>query len=112
MSIRKHYIIIGNRRHGYTLVPARKATTLICRSANIEARYPNDEIPRILSELPRLIVQQRSLSTDAPQTEVVRFRVSEDERAQIEHNAFEAGYENISAYLRDVALHRIDTEKK
>lgn len=108
MSIRKHYIIIGNKRHGYTLLPARNVTTLICRSANIEARFPNDQIPRILAELPQIIVEQGNLSLDSPQTEVLRFRVSEDEKAQIEHNAFEAGYSTLSSYLRDVALQKAD----
>ena len=106
MSGRKHYIIIGNQRHGYTLTPTPKVTHLICRSANIEDRFPNNEIPRILAELPRLIAAHNSASAALQQTEVVRFRVTEDEREQIEHNAFTAGYDTISAYLRDVALLR------
>ncbi len=104
MSIRKHYIIIGNRRHGYTLRPARSVTTLICRSANIEARFPNDEIPRILSELPKIIGQQSLESDSEAQNEVLRFRVSQREKEEIEDNATEAGYEYVSAYLRDIAL--------
>tara|TARA_B100000745_G_scaffold292473_1_gene233346 strand:+ start:4667 stop:4999 length:333 start_codon:yes stop_codon:yes gene_type:complete len=109
MSIRKHYIIIGNQRHGYTLHPAQKVTHLICRSANIEARFPNDEIPRILAELPSLIAEQRALIAHAQQNQVIRFRVSADERALIEQKVRDHGYDTISAYLRDVALHRIDT---
>ncbi len=110
MSIRKHYIIIGNQRHGYTLHPAQKVTHLVCRSANIEARFPNDEIPQILAELPRLIGEHHSLSASAQQNQVLRFRVSEDERSLIEQNARDAGYDTISAYLRDVALHRLEEE--
>lgn len=105
MAIRKHYIIIGNQRHGYTLHPSPTVTHLVCRSANIEERFPNNEIPRILAELPRLIAQHSNEAV-TQQTEVVRFRVTEDERAQIEHNAFTAGYDTISAYLRDVSLRR------
>jgi len=106
MTIRKHYIIIGNRRHGYTLHPARSATTLICRSANIEARFPNDEIPRILAELPNIIGELNPDEAIEAQNEVLRFRVSQREKEEIEDNAFKAGYEYVSAYLRDVALQR------
>lgn len=109
MSVRKHYIIIGKERHGYTLNPTPKVTHLICRSANIEDRFPNDEIPRILAELPSLIAAHNNAAA-LQQTEVVRFRVTENEREQIEHNAFTAGYDTISAYLRDVALRRTRDE--
>jgi len=104
--IRKHYIIIGNKRHGYTLQPARSVTTLICRSANIEARFPNDEIPKILAELPKIIIKQDISNDNEPQNEVLRFRVSESEKEQIEYNAYKKGYEYVSAYLRDIALQR------
>ena len=104
MSVEKHYIIIGNRRYGYTIRPARKVTTIICRDANIDQRVPNDEIPHMLAQLPRIIeAQLRSLQTVA-QNQVLRFRVSESEKAQIEENAVAAGYESVSAYLRDIAL--------
>lgn len=104
MSVRKHYIIIGNKRHGYTLYPAQKVTTLVCKSANISARFPNDQIPDILAKLPHIILEQ--YGENEPQTEVLRFRVSENEKEQIAQKAYDAGYEYISAYLRDVALQR------
>ncbi|MAZ67680.1 hypothetical protein CL652_02850 [bacterium] len=106
MSVRKHYIVIGNRRHGYTLQPARKVTTLICKSANIEERFPNDEIPRILSQLPQIIRENYGLLQSVAQTEILRFRVTDEEKGAIEQNARKAGYSSVSAYLRDVALRR------
>lgn len=104
MAERTHYIIIGNRRFGYTLQPARKVTTLICKSANIEARFPNDEIPRILAELPQRIFERYNDAVQEPQTEVLRFRVTDTEKETIINNASEAGYTSVSAYLRDRAL--------
>jgi len=106
MAVRKHYIIIGRERYGYTIKPARQVTYLVCRSANIEGHFPNDEVPRVLAKLPALIAEHRNLLESKQQTEVVRFRVSKEERARIEENAFREGYETISAYLRDVALRR------
>lgn len=104
MSVRKHYIIIGNRRHGYTLSPARKLTLLVCKSADIAERFPNDEIPKILAQLPRIIGERRQLQE--AQSEVMRFRVSRAEREAIEQRALASGYDTISAYLRDVALQK------
>ncbi len=104
MTFRKHYIIIGNRRHGYTLRPARGVTMLICESANINDRFPNDEIPRMLAELPRLIAERHAAQRDAAQSEVLRFRVTPEEKQRIERNAFDAGFDTVSAYLRQVAL--------
>jgi hypothetical protein len=82
----------------------RTSTTLVCKSANIEDRFPNDEIPRILARLPQIIREQYGLVEGAPQTEMLRFRVTEKEKNEIEHTAREMGYASVSAYLRDVAL--------
>lgn len=106
MSVQKHYIIIGNRRYGYTIRPARTVTTIVCRDANIETRIPNNKIPYVLADLPRIIEEQLQSLQEATQTQVLRFRVSEDEKSEIEHNAIEDGYSSVSAYLRDVALKR------
>jgi len=110
MSTQKHYIIIRNQRYGYTLHPMLKVTRLVCRSANIEERFPNNEIPRILSELPSRINEHLSGVTNAQQTEVIRFRVSPQEREEIEDNAIDAGYDTLSAYLRDVSLHKLSPD--
>ena len=109
MFVRKHYIIIGNRRHGYTLTPARKLTMLVCKSADIAERFPNDEIPQILAELPRIIIEKRQ-SPEESQAEVMRFRVSASEKVAIEINAFTGGYDTVSAYLRDIALRGAERE--
>jgi len=105
MSIRTHYIIIGNDRHGYTLETARTRTTLVCRSAEIDARYPNEEIPRILAALPQMIEDRYDMLAEALQTEVLRFRATTEEKNSIVRNAQEAGYTSVSSYLRDRALY-------
>lgn len=104
MSVRKHYVIIGNRRHGYTLRPSRRVTVLVCKSADIDARFPNDEIPRILAELPQRILEQRQREAREQQSEVLRFRVTPTEKQRVEQRAYEAGFDTVSAYLRAVAL--------
>ena len=103
MSGYKHFILIGNKRYAYVLEPKRRVTTLICKSANLATRVPNNEVPQLLSELPRIIARHIQ-SADEHQDAVLRFRVTEDEKAIIEQTAAECGYDSVSAYLRDVAL--------
>lgn len=98
----KHYVIIGNRKYGYTLHPKRSATTLVCRGANINERFANDEIPQVLSQLPRMILAV--LQAAETQSEVMRFRVTQEEKEKIAHNAITEGYDNISAYIRSKLL--------
>ena len=98
----KHYIIIGNRKYGYTLHPSKRVTTLICRGAGINERFANDEIPRVLSQLPAMILQ--ALKATETQSEVMRFRVTREEKEQIAYNAISNGYDNISAYIRSKLL--------
>ncbi len=98
----KHYVIIGNRKYGYTLQPKRTVTTLVCRGAGINERFANNEIPQVLSNLPGLIL--RALQAEETQAEVMRFRVTGEEKEQITHNAIEGGFDNISAYIRSKLL--------
>ncbi len=98
----KHYVIIGNRKYGYTLRPARRVTTLVCRGANINERFSNNEIPQVLSKLPGLILA--AISAAETQSEVMRFRVTNEEKEQIAHNAVGEGFDNISAYIRSKLL--------
>ncbi len=99
----KHYVIIGNRKYGYTLEPKREVTTLVCRGANINDRFANNEIPRVLSELPSMILSAiRAIETQ--QSEVMRFRVTAEEKEQIAKKAVTEGFDNISAYIRSKLL--------
>ena len=102
MAIIKHYILVGNKRYDYTLEPARSHTTIVCRGANLNQRFSNDQIPAVLTQLAREIMLARSEA--AAQSEVMRFRVTPDEKQMIEQRALDAGFDNVSAYLRYVAL--------
>ena len=56
----------------------------------------------MLVQLPRIIV--RNISHSEAQSEVLRFRVTPIEKEQIIKNAVDAGYNNVSAFIRDIAL--------
>ena len=103
MSNIQHYILIGNKRYGYTMAPARQYTTIVVKEAGLKLKVPNEQVPQVLAELARQIIANRE--TAEAQSEVLRFRVTPSEKQQIESAAIEAGFSSVSAYLRQVAVH-------
>jgi len=102
MSV-KHVLIIGNKKYNYELQPARKFTLVVVRELGIEERVANEDLPQILLKLPDLIMRSRE-DESSKQSEVMRFRVSPEEKLEIERQAYENGFESVSAYIRAVAL--------
>ena len=99
----QHYVLIGNKRYGYTMVPKSKGyTTINCKEAGLKLRVPNDQVPQVLGELAKQIIANRQQGE--AQSEVLRFRTTPSERAAIEQSAMKEGYTNVSAYLRAKAL--------
>lgn len=98
----KHFLVIGKKRYDYELQPARRFTVLLVKEAGIQERIPNEDIPKILLKLPEIILEAKE--EVAKQSEVMRFRVSPEEKSEIEKQAYENGFESVSAYLRAVAL--------
>jgi hypothetical protein len=103
MGSMKHYIVVGNRKYEYTLEPARNRTYLLCEGAGIEQKFSNSEIPAVLASLPSIIISFAEQGAGV-QSEALRFRVTPAEKEQIAQRAIEAGYTNMSAYLRDKVL--------
>ena len=102
MTVR-HVLVIGKKKYHYELQPARRFTLLVVRELGIEEKIPNEELPKLLLKLPDMIL---SLKEDvaSKQSEVMRFRVSPEEKSEIERLAYENGFESVSAYIRAVAL--------
>lgn len=101
--VMKHYIVVGNRKYEYVLEPARSRTQLVCEGAGIKQKYSNSEIPSILASLPSIIINFTEQNSGV-QSEALRFRVTPAEKEHIMQAAIEAGYDNMSAYLRDKVL--------
>jgi len=55
-----------------------KTTTIICEGAGIRAQFPNEQVPIILAELAKAIMQAKQ-EVEA-QSEVIRFRVTPTEK--------------------------------
>jgi len=97
-----HYILVGNKRYEYTLQPKAQYTTIICDGAGIRAQFPNEQVPLVLAELSKAILQAKQEIES--QSETMRFRVTPTEKKMMEKRAFALGFKNMSSYLRAVAL--------
>ena len=98
-----HYITINNKKYSYTLKPGSGKKTLVeCKEANINQKFLNEDIPELLNDLPNLILSEKKYKKQ--QSELIRFRVSPDDKKQIEKIAVKKGYNSVSGYLRDLAL--------
>ena len=99
----RHYIIVGNRKFEYIIKPQRSKTVIVCNDINFEEKVANEEVPEVLVRLPKLIINMLAASAQK-QTEVLRFRVTPEEKQKIMQDAVESGYDNISSYIRDKLL--------
>ena len=103
MKTLDHYITINNRKYSYTLEKTGKKTTFVkCEAANIAQEFLNEDIPDLLRDLPELILAEIKYKTR--QEQVIRFRVSEEDKKLIMKKALNKGYKTISDFLRDLAL--------
>jgi hypothetical protein len=99
----KYYITINNKKYYYTLAKADKDSSFVeCEAANISQQFLNADIPELLNDLPGLILAEKEYGKQ--QSEIVRFRVTPEDKKQIEKQAIKKGYRTVSGFLRDLAL--------
>lgn len=99
----KHYITVNNKKYSYTLQKKGKKTTYVeCEAANIGQEFLNEDIPGLLNDLGNLIIAEKEYKKQ--QEEMIRFRVSAEDKRQIEKNAIKKGYPSVSSFLRDLGL--------
>lgn len=102
-TLLQHYITVNHKKYTYSLKPLTEETTFVtCEAANIAQEFLNEDVPALLIDLPNLILAEKAY--DKKQSEVIRFRVSPDDKRAIEKRALRKGYVSISAYLRDLSL--------
>lgn len=99
----KHYITLNNTKYFYTLKETANQTTFIeCEAAKISQDFPNEDVPELLIDLPDLILAEKKYKKQ--QDEIIRFRISAEDKKRIEKKALQKGYTSISSFLRDLAL--------
>lgn len=99
----EHFVTLNNKKYAYSLAKASAASTFVlCEAANIAQEFANDDIPELLIDLPNLIFAEKAYVKK--QEEVIRFRISAEEKKLIEQKALQKGYSSVSGFLRDLAL--------
>lgn len=99
----KHTLNMNNKRYEYTITPVNKKEVFFeCSAAGIAQRFLAEDIPALLIDLPELILLEKEWQKK--QSEMIRFRVSPEDKKTIEKKAIKAGYSTVSAFLRALAL--------
>lgn len=102
----EYYTTINNKKYSYILRDSNKDATYVeCKAANISQEFLNEDIPGLLKDLPGLILSEKNHQKQ--QNEMIRFRVSSEDKKEIEKRALKKGYNSISSFLRDMALGNI-----
>lgn len=99
----KYFLTLGNKKYFYTLRKINSQEThVVCSAANISQDFLNEDIPALLQDLPNLIIAEKNYNNK--QEEVIRFRISLEDKKLIEKKALKSGYTSVSGYLRNLAL--------
>lgn len=99
----EHFVIVNNKKYTYILKKVgTKKTFVECRDADIAQEFLNEDIPALLIDLPYLILEGKKYRDNNNQ--MIRFRISPEDKKVITKKAYRKGYKNISSFLRDLAL--------
>jgi predicted DNA binding CopG/RHH family protein len=94
---------LNHKKYPCLLSPSGKDTTHVeCKAALIDQDFLNQDVTDLLLDLPNLVLAEQEHKLK--QSEVIRFRVSPEDRIAIEKRAAKEGYDSISGFLRDMAL--------
>ena len=77
-------------------------THFTCEGANMSQNFLDEDIPNLLVDLPGLIISE--IEYRKKQDQVMRFRVSVEEKKAIMKMALKKGYKTASAFLRAISL--------
>lgn len=98
----RHTVTINNKTYTYRIKPINKEVVFFeCPAGKIAQEFLIEDIPALLIDLPALILAQKEYEQ---RQEMIRFRVSSEDKKKIEQRAVKAGYSTISAFLRALAL--------
>ena len=98
-----HFVTLNNKKYSYSLKKINTNETYFdCESANIAQSFLNEDIANLLIDLPNLILAEKEYKEK--QEEVIRFRVTLEDKKLIEEKAGKGGFKTVSDYLRVVAL--------
>lgn len=96
-------ITVQNKKYSYSLEKQKGGLVYVeCAAANISQEFLAEDVADLLIDLPNLIVAEKEYQDR--QSDVVRFRVSVEDKKRIEKKAAKEGYSSVSEYIRSLAL--------
>ncbi len=96
-------ITIQNKKYNYSVTEkTKKIAEFECVAAKIKQDFLKEDIADLLIDLPNLIIAEKE--REKTQKDVIRFRISSEDKAIVEKKALKAGFINVSDYLRHLAL--------
>lgn len=94
---------INNKKYPYTLTEKKDNIVHVeCKAANISQDFLAEDVAALLIDLPNLIAAERDYKKK--QSEVIRFRISSEDKHKVEKKATQQGFESVSDYMRYLAL--------
>ncbi len=104
-----NYFVFRNRRYAYSISQpfeesGEKMVHFTCPKIGIDQDFLAEDIPALILDLPNLAEAEEEYQKTLRQRSVIRFRVSEQDKQNIELNAKKRGFNSVSAFLRAVAL--------
>jgi len=99
----RYTFTLNHKKYSCLLRPSGKDTThVLCKEARIDQDFLNHDIANLLLDLPNLVLAEKDYKRK--QSEVIRFRISPEDKMAIEKKALKEGYDSISGFLRHLAL--------
>lgn len=103
MKTTTHFIQMNNKKYTYKLKTINKKWTYFeCDAANMGQRFLSEDIPALLIDLPELIIMEHEYQKQ--QSEIIRFRLSQEQKKQIQLKAAKQGFTSVSEFMRNLAL--------
>jgi hypothetical protein len=96
-------IQVNNKKYPFFIQELNKEEVYFkCDGAGADQEFHINDIGGLILALPDFIIEEQEYR--AKNKQVLRFRVSKQEKKNIMKNALKKGYDNVSAFLRDLAL--------
>src|SRR3989339_1852581 len=90
------FLTANNKKYKYVIEKNHNESTYIeCKAANLAQEFLNEDLPNVIFSLPALILVNKK---ESKKKEVIRFRVSSEEKKIIQKKALERGYSTLSAF--------------
>lgn len=96
-------ITVQNKKYSYSLEKRKGGLVYVeCIAANIAQDFLAEDVADLLIDLPNLIIAEKEYQNR--QSDIVRFRVSLEDKKLIEKKAAKQGFSSVSEYMRSLAL--------